>query len=76
MTTIKRNQPPAASYTDRVESLIAATSPLLEFWSVAEDVFTEEGAFDSDRKATSLGRIYRAWKKTRKELGADDEWNT
>ena len=75
MSTIKRSQPVAASCTDRVESLIAATTPLLEFFAVAEDVFTEDDAL-KERQATSLGRIYRAWKKTRKELGADDAWNT
>jgi hypothetical protein len=76
MTTIKRSQPAADSSTDRVETLIAATTPLLELFAICEDVFTEEKALSEDKRAMTLGRIYRQWKRTRSDLGADDEWNT
>jgi hypothetical protein len=72
MTTIKRSQPAVSS----TELLAAAIAPLLELFAVVEDVFTEEDALAAEKRATSLGRIYRQWKKSRSELGADDEWNT
>lgn len=46
----------------RVKCLIAATGPLLEFFSVATDVFTEDNALAPDARQKSLGRLYRAWK--------------
>ena len=51
---------PSLSY--RVKCLIAATSPLLEFFSVATDVFTEDNALSPEARQKSLGRLYRAWK--------------
>jgi hypothetical protein len=46
----------------RIKLLIAATSPLLEFFAVATDVFTEDDALAPDARQKSLGRLYRAWK--------------
>lgn len=45
---------------------------LLELYSVVDDVFTEEDAFERAKLHMSLGRIYRAWKTARHELGGDD----
>lgn len=39
---------------------------MLALFSVADDVFTEDDAFQ--KKAISLGRIYRAWKDARTVL--------
>jgi hypothetical protein len=74
MTTIKRSRP-AASSTDRFEALIAATAPLLELFAMCDAVFTEDDALAADKRAVSLGRIYRAWKRARADLGADDAWS-
>lgn len=63
-------QPPARS---RSEDLEAAVRPLLELFSVVDDVFTEDGAFKSPAMRQGFGRIYRQWKQTREAFGVADE---
>jgi hypothetical protein len=64
---------PSVGLTDKQVSNALANSllALLELFSVVDDVFTEDDAFDRARLSTGLGRIYRAWKNTRKELGGE-----
>lgn len=45
-----------------------AMLPLLELFSVCDDVFTTEGAFEPAHINKSLGRCYRAWKDCRGDL--------
>lgn len=53
------------------EHLRRLVQPLLEMFSVLDDVFTEEDAFSNEKIKTSLGRIYRAWKKVRTIMDPD-----
>jgi len=55
----------------RVDDLIAATGPLLEFFSTADAVFDEDDAMSPEKRQTGMGRIYEAWKKTRKTMDPD-----
>lgn len=48
--------------------LALATRPLLELFAVVNDVFEEDEALSLSKRMISLGRIYEAWKKCRKEL--------
>lgn len=41
---------------------------LLELFATVDDVFSEEGAFSPEKKNTSLGRIYREWKRVRSRI--------
>lgn len=61
---------PARSHSEDLE---AAVRPLLELFSVVDDVFTEADAFNADKRRQGYGRIYRAWKKTRKDFGVTDD---
>lgn len=47
--------------------------PLLELFSVSDDVFTEHDAFAPSQIHHSLGRLYRSWLDTRETL--DPEFN-
>lgn len=56
------------SYESKVNSLVNASIPLLELFSVVDDVFDEHDAFAPDKIRAGLGRIYRQWKKSRAQL--------
>lgn len=45
--------------------------PLLELFSVADDVFTEEEALNTQYAHQTLGRLFRQWKETRSSLDPD-----
>ena len=47
------------------EIIEAAVVPLLEMFSVLDEVFGTEGAFDNANIHTSLGRLYREWIRIR-----------
>lgn len=49
--------------------------PLCEAFAVMDDVFTEEGAFSNEHIKKSLGRLHRAWKKTREALDPEFDPN-
>lgn len=55
----------------RVDALIAATTPLLELFAVADDVFSEDGAMAPENRQKGMGRIYRAWVKARSDIDPD-----
>lgn len=59
----------------RVNRAVAELSPLmlplLELFSVCDDVFLEEDAFAPAHIKQTTGRVYRAWKKTRAALDPD-----
>lgn len=48
---------------------------MAEFFSVADEVFAEDGAFDGMISGSpaqkSLGRLYEQWKKCRKQIDPD-----
>lgn len=67
----KKKRSPSSSTTDPALALAAATRPLLELFSVVDDVFTEDDALSAEKRQMSLGRIYRGWKECRAALDPD-----
>lgn len=55
----------------RAEQIIAVMSPLIEFWSVADDVFTTDEAMSQEHVYKTVGRLYRAWSEAKKEMDPD-----
>jgi hypothetical protein len=68
----KRKSTSLPASEHRVDALIAATAPLLEFFAVADDVFTEDDAMDPAKRQMAMGRLYRGWKAAREQL--DPGW--
>lgn len=58
-------------YQHKVDSLVAATAPLLALFAVCDDVFTEDEALSPEMRKVTLGRIYEEWQKTRKYFDPD-----
>lgn len=73
MTHVRRRRPAyeGMSTVARALLLINAVEPLLEMYAACDDVFTEDDAFSEEHIQQSLGRIYRAWKRTRKDMDPD-----
>lgn len=57
--------------THKADQLIAAMYPLLEFWAVADDVFTTEDALSREHVYKTAGRLYRAWSEAKAQLDPD-----
>jgi hypothetical protein len=57
----------------QMKVILRVNDSLLELFSVVDDVFTEENALAADNRAKGLGRIYRAWKQVRADLGGDEQ---
>lgn len=45
--------------------------PYFELFAEVDDVFTEDDALSPEKRQMGMGRLYRAWKKARKELDPD-----
>lgn len=55
----------------RAMKLIPELRNLCEFFSIIDEVFAEQGAFDDQNIHKSLGRCYRAWLDCRESLDPD-----
>jgi hypothetical protein len=49
--------------------------PFVELFADVDAVFTEDNAMAAENRQMGMGRIYRAWKKARKELDPDFDPN-
>lgn len=65
---LARRERKAAKRRAAILAANPAMIPLLELFSVVDDVFSTEGAFEPGNINKSLGRCYRQWKDTRAAL--------